>query len=435
MIVRTLEHGEKVFASLRQAKWLALDTETQNKPKFKGKKDTLVYGRMDVRVWSLCYKGVSYCFPTNKFDPKFPLMVEWFDLLKSVLNKGTIIAVFGNAGYDILVFSGVDDEFIWKAIWDVIIGGWMANPVLEKSLKARAPLYGRHLGSLRIAQKAKKEGYVAISSSSLKEYAEYAEEDVVLTDEMYQMQQFGIVRRPKILRFVKEDGSILKVRNQMPQREFSLPKESLREFDRDFILLQELPVLRSVIDATQRGFPVLREELAAIHSKLVEDYKRLTKQIFRFAGKKINLNSHQQVGELLRKLKVKNRFKTKLGQDKTDSKSLFKLQAENQDKPILGALIEYSKVNKLISFVKDQKDKGLPYFIADDDRIHCTQNSIGAVTGRFSSQNPNLHQIPSQADTYGIKYAFVAPGVKSVLNPKLIRKTKKGRILWPAKRR
>jgi DNA polymerase I-like protein with 3'-5' exonuclease and polymerase domains len=431
MIVTTLEHGRLVFESLRNALWLAIDTETQNKPKFKGKKDALVFGRTDIRLWSICYKGVSYSFPTNKFHPRFPLMVEWFELLEPIARQKKIVPVFANAGYDTLVFWGVK-QISWNVFWDVIIGGWMANPTIDKSLKARAPLYGRHLGSLKISKKSAAQGYTAVSDKSLKSYAEYGEEDVIVTDEQYQMQINGYIDRPAKLRYIQEDGSYLVVKNPMPTGKIEIAGEKLPHFEQEWIRLQELPVLHSVVEATVRGFPVLRNELMQIRERLVSDEKDLLKRIYRLAKRKINLRSRQQVGAMLRSLKIGNPFRTKTGQDKVDTKSLFKLQTKT-DHPILGFLIQLSKVQKLLGYVSLQPDKGLLWYIADDNRIHCTQNSIGAITGRFSSQNPNLHQIPSQADMYGMKYVFVAPGIKWVNNPKLRPKEKTVRLKKPKK--
>lgn len=403
MIVKTLKHGKAVFERLldvqkkKTIRYLVLDTETQPKAGYTGPKDALVWGRAEVVVWSLCYRAESYCFPTSNFDPCFPTMHDWADLLRPYVESPDIIKVGHNLKYDIQVFETSVQLERWRNVWCTLVGAWVANMAVEKGLKSRAPLYGR---SLRKTS--------SVDFSALEELGLYAEEDVVQTDELFQMQYFGQVNRPTHIVCLKPDLTLQIDENRLPAGKQVIPLEHFDAFQRNWYDLHEMPVWQSVRRAERRGFPyniTLQDE---IRDKLQSDKAKLLKRIYQTFGSKVNLDSPAQLAKEIKKLGIRNLSKTKKGAVSVGAPALFALLDKH---PIIKDVLAYRKVKKLetVYVAPKKSNKGLLHYVAKDGRIHCTLNTVGAVTGRFSAQLPNLTQIPSQADVYGIKRCFCAP--------------------------
>ncbi|MGH2676919.1 MAG: DNA polymerase, partial [Actinomycetota bacterium] len=121
--------------------------------------------------------------------------------------------------------------------------------------------------------------------------------------------------------------------------------------------------------------------------------RALEEEIYRHAGEEFNLNSPPQLRVVLYdKLKLKPGKRTKTGYS-TDADTLEKLQHEH---PIVDALLRYRELSKLKSTYLD----ALPPLVSSDDgRIHTTFNQVAAATGRLSSLNPNLQNIPIRGET------------------------------------
>lgn len=407
MIVTSLKHGKAVVKRLlsrmeKEKKFYFIsDTETQAKPGFDGAKDAVVIGRMQIKVISVCYMGESYSFPTSIFSPNYPLAFEWLEIFAPIFDDPRIYKVNHYSNYDLNVFTTEGLRKPIKKIWCTMIGAWKACAAVEKGLKSRAPLYGRHLRKT-----------TNVDFSNLRELSEYAEEDVVLTDELYQMQMYGYFVRPHSIHYLKSDGTFLVARNTMPVGRFVIKDEDLNGRERAEIKYQELPYLKANIRSEQRGFPFNTELLADIRKKIAQDKDESLKRVFKMAGRTLNIASSKQLGELLNELGIKSIKKTKTGGDSYDSKSLFFIQDQH---PIIPQIQEYKRKSTLQNFIGDvnakktEKKLGLAYFVAKDGRIRATANTVGAVTGRGTSSNPNLTQIPAAKDYYGIKRCFVPP--------------------------
>ena len=150
--------------------------------------------------------------------------------------------------------------------------------------------------------------------------------------------------------------------------------------------------------------PALLEESSA---ELGEHIDELRERIISIAGHPINLNSPQQIGDLLfteMKLLAKPK-KTKNGQYVTDEETLRRLVSLS---PIVGDILEYRELSKLKNTYLD----ALPRFISPvDGRIHSTLLQMVTATGRLASQSPNLQNIPVRSDSGKfIRRAFVSRG-------------------------
>lgn len=165
----------------------------------------------------------------------------------------------------------------------------------------------------------------------------------------------------------------------------------------------ELPLLRVLLGMEQRGVNIDTRILGKISSHLQHEIKRLTDEIYEFAGYQFNLNSTQQLAKFLfEEQKLTARKKTKTGYS-TDNSVLEELAEEHE---IAAKLIEYRQMVKLDSTYVS----ALPKLInPETGRVHSSFNQTVASTGRLSSTNPNLQNIPIRtALGREIRQAFAA---------------------------
>ncbi len=200
-----------------------------------------------------------------------------------------------------------------------------------------------------------------------------------------------------ILNFAHTD-SVLKARDMIYGE---LEKRNLMKVFREI----EEPLMK-VIEAMQnRGIKIdvkyLRELSKQYHSEL----EKLEKNIWREAGEEFNINSPKQLGVILfdkLALTVKGLKKTAGGVRSTRESELEKMIGLH---PIIDYILKYRTLQKLVSTYIDP----LPVLLAEDGRLHTTFLQTGTTTGRMSSNNPNLQNIPIKTEEgRKIRDAFVA---------------------------
>lgn len=153
----------------------------------------------------------------------------------------------------------------------------------------------------------------------------------------------------------------------------------------------ELPTLFVLADMEEKGIRVDGEALRAYGEMLGEKEQELTSAVYEEAGQEFNINSPRQLGEVLfDKLGLPGAKKTKTGYS-TNADVLNKLK---KDHKIVEDVLEYRQVAKLKSTYAD----GLSAFIRSDGRIHGTFNQTITATGRISSTEPNLQNIPMRTE-------------------------------------
>ena len=165
----------------------------------------------------------------------------------------------------------------------------------------------------------------------------------------------------------------------------------------------ELPLCPVLAEMETEGFLVDRKALAEFGDMLSGRIQTAQKNIFDLAGEEFNINSTQQLGRILfDQLSLPPVKKTKTGYS-TNADVLDKLRGSH---PIIGEILEYRQLTKLKSTYAD----GLGKVIAPDGRIHtCFQNTVTA-TGRLSSTEPNLQNIPIRTELGAqLRKMFVAP--------------------------
>lgn len=149
----------------------------------------------------------------------------------------------------------------------------------------------------------------------------------------------------------------------------------------------EHPLIFTLADMEKRGIKADKKELETYSQKLNERIKQLETQIYELAGEQFNINSPKQLGVILfEKLNLPFAKKTKTGYS-TSADIMEKLQCEH---PVVGKVLEYRQLTKLKSTYAD----GLAGYIGEDGRIHTTFNQTITATGRISSTEPNLQNIP-----------------------------------------
>lgn len=152
----------------------------------------------------------------------------------------------------------------------------------------------------------------------------------------------------------------------------------------------EMPLVEVLADMQYQGMYVDKEELIKYGSELKEKITILTHEIYELAEEEFNINSTKQLGEILfEKLKLPVVKKTKTGYS-TDSDVLEKLKNTH---PIIEKLLEYRQLVKLNSTYVEGI---MPYINKKTGRIHSSFHQTVTTTGRISSTEPNLQNIPTR---------------------------------------
>jgi len=167
----------------------------------------------------------------------------------------------------------------------------------------------------------------------------------------------------------------------------------------------ELPLIPIIEQAEKRGIKVDKKLVAKLskdyHTKLTD----LEKKIYQQASQEFNINSPKQLGEILftkLNLSIKGLKKTAGGNQSTRESELVKLKDVH---PIIEEILAYRELQKLLSTYIDN----LPNLLDQEDILHATLNQAGTTTGRMSSSNPNVQNIPTRGEQgAAIRNAFVA---------------------------
>ncbi len=149
----------------------------------------------------------------------------------------------------------------------------------------------------------------------------------------------------------------------------------------------EMPLVETLYDMETRGILINQEDLVAFGKELDIGIARIEKEIYEEVGEEFNLNSPKQLGVILfEKMKLPFGKKTKTGY----STSVDVLEKLKEEAPVVEKILEYRQLAKL----KSTYVEGLRQTIQEDGRIHCKFCQTVAATGRLSSTEPNLQNIP-----------------------------------------
>lgn len=174
----------------------------------------------------------------------------------------------------------------------------------------------------------------------------------------------------------------------------------------------EKPLIPLIREMEQNGVKLDIGFLKKLSEEYHTDLEKTQKEIWHDTGHEFNINSPSQMADVLFEkmgLTYKGMRKTATGKFSTKEDVLQKLAEEN---PIIEKILEYRELQKLLSTYIDN----FPLLIGTDGRLHATFLQTGTTTGRMSSNNPNLQNIPVGSERgQRIRHAFVAEKGKKLL--------------------
>ena len=357
-LVNTQEELEQLIGLLNKQKEFCFDTETDN---------------LEPRHANLV--GVSFSFKEKEaFYVPIPEVKDFSDSLiqqfSSVFLNAKILKIGHNLKYDLKVLSryGIN---VSSACFDTMIAHYLINPESKQSMDFLAE---QHLNyqCVSIESLIGKKGKNQKNMKDLapEEVSDYACEDADITFQLKKLFEIEI-EKPHL--------------------------KSLFES-------VEMPLMYVLKNMEIEGINIDVEALKTFGSELNEDLIRLKSEILEEAGEEFNLDSPRQLGTILfEKLQISSKAKkTKTGQYATSEDVL---QKHEKDHPIVGKILEYRQLKKLKSTYVDP----LPELCDPiDGRIHTNFMQTVTATGRLSSNNPNLQNIPIRtAKGREIRKAFV----------------------------
>ncbi|WP_439880656.1 DNA polymerase I [Pontibacter sp. MBLB2868] len=320
---------------------------------------------------SFCYRpGEAYYVPVPHDNlEEAQRIVEEF---KDVLENPSIAKVGQNIKYDILVMKNYGVK-VQGPVFDTMLAHYLLEPEMRHNMDVLAETYLNYSSvpiTDLIGPKGKNQKTMAdLEPADVKDYA-CEDADVTLQLKMY--------------------------------FEPLLQEQGLMKLFRDV----ETPLVPVLADIEKEGISIDSEALADISTQLESEIINIEKRIFEIAGEQFNIGSPKQLGEILfDKLELHGKSKikkTKTGQYATGEEILSKMANEHE---IVRLILEHRELSKLKSTYVD----ALPQLVCElDGRVHTSFNQAVTATGRLSSTNPNLQNIPIRTERgREIRKAFV----------------------------
>ncbi len=313
-------------------------------------------------------EGSGLYIPLGHKDGRNLDKSEVLKFLKGKLENGTILKVGQNLKYDISVLlkEGIEP----RKIFDTMIASYLLNPVKRK--------HGLEDLALELL------GYKMMS---------YKE----ATSSLLENMDFSHLPPEKAVFYACEDADIaLRLKRELEKR---LEEEGLIRLFYEV----EMPLVPVLAKMELRGVKVDREKLIDLGKFLESQLERLEREIYEVAGEVFNINSPRQLAKILfEKLKLKPVKRTKTGYS-TDVDVLETLSLEH---PLPAKVLEYRQLSKLKSTYIDGLLKQIH---PKTGRVHTSYVQTGTATGRLSSKNPNLQNIPVRGELGKLlREAFVA---------------------------
>ncbi|MBC5993929.1 DNA polymerase I [Pontibacter cellulosilyticus] len=328
---------------------------------------------------SFCYRpGEAYYVPVphNNLEEAQRIVDEFRDVLE---NKN-ISKIGQNIKYDILVMKNYKVA-VQGPIFDTMIAHYLLEPEMRHNMDVLSETYLNYspipITDL-IGPKGK--GQKNMADLEPEEVKDYACEDADVT------LQLKLYFEP----LLKEQG-LMKLFNDI-----------------------ENPLVQVLADIEKEGISIDSDALADISQQLESEIINIEKRIFEIAGEQFNIGSPKQLGEILfDKLELHGKSKikkTKTGQYATGEEILTKMAGEHE---IVRLILDHRQLTKLKSTYVD----ALPQLVCElDGRVHTSFNQAVTATGRLSSTNPNLQNIPIRTERgREIRKAFVPRNNKHLI--------------------
>lgn len=212
-------------------------------------------------------------------------------------------------------------------------------------------------------------------------------------------------------REVKGEGEALKAHeNRLMVELYEVLKAKIEEFNMESLLYEmELPLTKVLSHMEEEGFRINRDMLDKLGEKFKLELDKVQKEIYEFSEEEFNINSPKQLGKILfEKLDLPVIKRTKTGY----STNAEVLEALSEKHPIINKITYHRQLAKIYSTYVE----GLKSVIDSDDKIHSSFNQTVTTTGRLSSTEPNLQNIPIKYEMgREIRKVFVSESEDSVI--------------------
>ena len=355
---------KKLITILEQQKEIAFDTETTG-----------------LDVMNETVLGVSFSFKAHEAY-YVPLndenRNEFLALLKPLFENETLVKIGQNLKYDMHILANYDIE-VKGPLYDTMLAHYLLEPDLRHNMDALAESYLNY-ETISIEDLIGKKGknQKQFDSVDIEKQKEYAAEDADVTYQLAKKFQ------PLLI-----ENDIEKVLQDI-----------------------EMPLLPVLCKMERNGVKIDEQFLNDYAQKLNEEILGIRTNIFETVGHEFNLDSPKQLGEVLfdeMEIPYKG-SKTKTGQYKTGEDILTNYQ---KDFPIVHEILEYRQIAKL----KSTYVEALPKLIdPKTGKIHTTFSQAVAATGRLSSINPNLQNIPIRTERgRKVRQAFIPSDENHIL--------------------
>ena len=357
-IIESFEELKLLVEKMMEQEIVAFDTETEG------------LNALETNIIGISFswrKGVGYYLPIKNNKSVYE---KSFEILKPFFESTKIIKVGHNIKFDIQVLLKYNVK-VSSPIYDTMVAHYLINPDMRHNLDTLSESYLNYspisIESL-IGKKGKNQ--ISMRDVSIDKIKNYASEDADIT-----LRLKGI--------FDKE----IEVNN-------------LSKIFYDI----EIPMINVLSEMEAEGIKIDTSYLKKLDKEFEDDLEKLKKEIFKKCGEEFNLNSPKQLGEILfDKLKLVSKpKKTKTGQYSTSEEVLSSLANDHR---IIENILEWRSLDKL----QNTYVKSLPNEVSNlTNRVHSSFNQTVTATGRLSSNNPNLQNIPIRTDNgQKIRKAFI----------------------------
>ena len=324
---------------------IALDTETTGL-----EEDASIVG------FSFSFEeGIAYYVPLVAGGREYLSEESVRLLFDEFLATGRLAVINQNIKYDLKTIWNLGSD-IKRIHFDTMIAAWLLDS--NANVYNLDELASRYLAHQTIRYEDVVENGQPFSSVPLEKATEYAAEDSDMAYRLY------LLLYPKL-----DERSLLTVLNEY-----------------------ELPLIRILAGMERRGIHLSEERINALDKECGSRISSLVSEIYRIAGHEFNLNSTRQLSKVLfEELSLPAGKKTQYGYS-TDTATLEGLR--NAGGKLIEYILEYRQLSKLMSTYIDV----LPSMRDGNGRIHTSFLQTGTATGRLSSRNPNLQNIPVRTD-------------------------------------
>jgi len=366
--INSISELNKIIEEIRRKGFVAIDTETNS---------------LDIEKAELI--GISISFDEKKafYIPINHKKIETNERLKNQLSEVSVIKIIQSVCSDPSILKiGQNLKYDIRILkkYNIIFNSFDDTMLLSYALDNGLTRHGmddlayRHLNYITIKYKdvvgiGKKQ--ITFDYVTIEDATRYAAEDALITLKLYNQLKLRIIKEKVLSVYEKIDRPLINVLS------------SMEEF----------------------GIKVKKDYLKVLSRQFKSDAQTIEKKIYKITNKEFNIGSPKQLGEILFiEMKIKGGKKTKTGTYSTESGILEDLVLQGYE--IAQLVLEWREVSKLRSTYTDALQEQID---VNTKRVHTSYATATTLTGRLSSNDPNLQNIPIRTDKgKKIRHAFIA---------------------------